>query len=452
MTEVSPVTVKVSTLGAEETASPEPSARGEDDCHDDDGGNPETSPTQKANRRTKKKKDDLQAFLEKNQQSLTDVTERTADDTVMTVETEIWNATNKIVEERLAAERAEDRKQMERTVQRLKEKREKMRNELKKSQQETQQLAKERDSLQKALNAEKKSGEKTLSVHRRALERNDRMQTSADTLRQRIEKLEKERYGWVDERSKLLCTLFDLQAQIQRQKSKTAIASTSKSLQSIPEDKADRNVATDDSVTNGADQEQQKTREDILSSQLEDISQKLDFQGKLLQMKNTELSTMEASKKKLSNDKELLSRKIEINEKAMEGLQKDLQKAKDARRPVQEENKALKHEIRQLKDTIGSFSEQVTLQKVIIKKVKDHIHEGTVAQKQQSDTLLKMCREFEGSCKKLSELQDASMTIVKPPRHSSHKRGHKGRSSVKIGSSEKLAKIFNDELGSKGSP
>jgi hypothetical protein len=418
--------VKVKKMGEEEDASSVPTA-----TEAEDDRSPETSPTQKAARRAKK---DLYAFLEKggssNQNSLTDVTEHTLE-TTMTVETEIWYTANKIIEDRLAAERKEDRRRLDKVVQHYKHKRDKLRAELKLVREEKNQLATECDNLKMALEEEKKNGEKTLSVHRRALERNDRMQTSADILRQRIEKLETERFGWVDERSKLMCTLFDLQAQQRQKKNKL---SPTRSLESIPEDATSKETSLQ---VDHMKEDQKMTREAILASQLEEVTKRFEFQGKLLKMKNGELASMEATKQKLSDEMDAMSKKLKSNNKTVMDMQKDLQKAKDSRRPVLDENKALKQEIGRLHEMIGSFSEQVTLQKAIVKKVKDHIHEGTAMHQMQADELLNVCREFEGSCKKFSNLQ---VNAVKPARNPSKHNQGAHRSSGKKSCTEKAPK------------
>jgi chromosome segregation ATPase len=140
---------------------------------------------------------------------LVDTTEYTCK-TAATAETEIWNTAHKSIEDKLGQEREQNRRKLDRVIQRFKDKRDKLKAEVRKVQQEKNQLAKENDSFHiMTLENEKKNWEKTLSIHHRASERNDRMQTSADRLRERIDMLEKERCGWIDERSKLMFTLWD---------------------------------------------------------------------------------------------------------------------------------------------------------------------------------------------------------------------------------------------------
>jgi chromosome segregation ATPase len=367
-------------------------------------GNPETSPALNAARRTKK---GLSSFLDKaeGRHSFTDTTEHTCE-TAATVETEIWNTAQKIIEDQLEKERAENRRNLDRVIQRFKGKRDRLKAELRKVQQEKSHLAKENDVLQKALGEEKKNGEKTLAVHHRALDRNDRMQTSADRLRQHIEKLEQERFVWVEERSKLMCTLSDMQAQVQRLKKtkKPYPVSSLHSLDSIPEDKPTKQ--SDQNIANSTlRHEQTKNREAILSSQLEEVTKKFEFQGKLLKMKNNELSDLEASKKILSDDLASMSKKLESHENVVADLRQNVQTAKDSVKPISEENAHLRRNVSRLQELIGSFSEQVASQQSFVKNIKDHVHEGKVLQVKHADALLKACREFEGSCKKYTQMQ-----------------------------------------------
>lgn len=427
--------VKVEKVAEEEDVASAPSA-----SNSAEDGSPETSPATRAARKTKK---DLMAFLEKggssNHNSLTDVTEHTVE-TMETVETEIWNTANKIIEDKLEQERAEDRRRLDRVIQRFKDKRDKLKADLKKVQQEKSRLATERDDMQKALEEEKKNGEKTLSVHRRALERNDRMQTSADRLRQRIETLEKERYSWVDERSKLMCTLFDLQAQVQRQKKTTKKpypSNSDKGLESIPEGQSSEQQAIE-SPTGILKQDQKKNIEAILAYQLKEVTKQFDFQRKLLSMKNEELTKMEERNQALSNALEFMSKKQKSYDSVVADLRKDVQMAKDSRRPLMERNKVLRHEVRRLQETIGSFSEQIVLQQAFVKSVKDHVCEGKITQEKEANALLKVCRDFE------MELQ-ATTAAAKPPRHSSKRSLGAHRSSDKKSSTEKLADLSQDQ-------
>ncbi|KAG7348384.1 hypothetical protein IV203_017089 [Nitzschia inconspicua] len=100
-------------------------------------------------------------------------------------------------------------------------------------------------------------------------------------------------------------------------------------------------------------------------------------------MKSDEISSVEASSnKKLSGDMEVMAKKLKSNDNIVAELQRDVRKAKDSRRPLVDENIAVKQEIRCLEETIGSFSEYMNFQEVIIEKLKEHIHEGVVIQKQ----------------------------------------------------------------------
>jgi chromosome segregation ATPase len=423
----------------EEDVSSTPSAS-------EENGNPETSPALNAARRTKR---GLSSFLDKagGSNNFTDNTEHTCE-TAATVETEIWNTAHKIVEDKLDRERLENRRKLDRVVQRFKNKRESLKAELRKVQQEKNQLLKENDNLQKSLEEAKKNGEKTLSAHNRSLERNDRMQTNADRLRQRIEKLEQERYGWIDERSRMMCTLWDLQAQVQRQnKTKKSFTATSiQSLESIPEDEHTKQREPN-TISSTMKEEQTMNREAILSSQLENVTEKFEFQGKLLQLKNDELSSLEASKKILSDDLASLSKKYESLDKTVVDLRKDVQTAKDSRRPLLEENKLLRHEVCCLQEKIEMFSEQVALQQSFVKNIKDHVNEDKVIQLKHADVLLRVCREFEGSCKKFTELKPIATT---PRRHRSRNKGGQHSSDPKR-SAKKVVESVEPPVLDKGS-
>jgi hypothetical protein len=337
--------------------------------------------------------------------------------TASTVETEtsnpeeenVWVAATKLIEEKLETDRSVHRERINKTVQKFREKRHKMKATLKTCQQENFQLVAERDKAIQSLHDEIRKSHKTLAAQRRALERNDRMQVSANRLRSRIEKLETERNGWLDERARMARLITDLQTKLQEPKQVQVPHKHShrkhdkpythqKSLHSIPEDGADplTEKAAKESTDSSLRKEQKKNRESLLASQLHDVNRKFDFQRKLLKMKNEELAHMAAENEALRKELDGLSKESRSHETLIPELQQELQMEREARKTTQAESIKLKSEVEKLQDLAGSCSRQLATQQIFVKSLKNRILESQSSQQKKFEEILKLCAQFEG--------------------------------------------------------
>lgn len=286
-----------------------------------------------------------------------------------------------LVEEELQSQRDKHKDQLNRTVEKFKDRREKF-------QEENDSLREERDEARKELDKCKKSH----VAQRRAAERNDRLQSQQ---KNRIESLEEQRELFEDlqeERDALLDEVA--RAQQQQQQTKEELSGLKVRVR---EDSAKRlSVMECLSTSWDSEQKEAKQKEALLNSELDIMSKTLKAEQDYLKGKSKEFSQLEESYR--STKTELRSMKMTMMAKKEE-MDLEIKRERESHKRVCEEHK---HDLKQKNDEIYMAETTIRTMKTELKSTRERFNS-------KEDSMASMKEEM----KKHKEKSDVVVPEVK---------------------------------------
>lgn len=316
----------------------------------------------------------------------------------MLLETDaIWNSVKALVTAQVEVERQKHQDKLQRSLKRVRRRQIKAKATLETVRESNRQLIKKNDDLQRALEFEQQKNQQQEATQRRAAERNERLQKSVERLRKRLEIIEAEKVAWQRERGELTQQLQQHPHQhiAPPAASSLSMLTTNNDIIGYPsvyyvDDVQAFDLSTIVESPSASREEAQEFKESVLNAELNEATNKLLFEQKLLKMKNREMEQLETSFHRVATELEGMHENVQMKEEELFMLKQEVRRRQGSHQRLVEQNSRLEANVELLRCQLESEHSKMALQVAFTDSLKNQIYMGQEGQHKQAEEIIRL--------------------------------------------------------------